>query len=393
LLKRGASVKDLRSYLPVIFCAMCAICALGWPLSFINNNLPSDYSVFWAAANMALEHPDLIYNDVAITLRQAGIIDAGGALRPWAYPPTALIPLLPFSMLPYQLSLTAFVLVSGGMFLFAARQLFERRALIAMALIALSQPVIFAALNGQMILLVAAFAIGGLVVLPRSPVIAGVLLGVAAAIKPQLLVFAPLAMLAGRQYRALGAATLAGLAMVLVSLAFGLGRWTEWIAAVGRFRATVETLDILYRNVTPTGILWFWGLTGAGQLVANGLFAIAGAVGVWTIFRGNHPLSIRLVALAGGGLFAAPYAMNYDLALLVPAAVAFIVEADRRSAPLLPALLGGMLLVSGGLWTAPVAVLFALVSVASYAWPSRAEILDQARLLGDASAEPVRHTG
>jgi hypothetical protein len=77
----------------------------------------------------------------------------------------------------------------------------------------------------------------------------------------------------------------------------------------------------------------------------------------------------------------------------VPAAVAFIVEADRRSAPLLPALLGGMLLVSGGLWTAPVAVLFALVSVASYAWPSRAEILDQARLLGDASAEPVRHTG
>jgi hypothetical protein len=153
--------------------------------------------------------------------------------------------------------------------------------------------------------------------------------------------------------------------MVLLSLAFGFDRWIEWFGAIARFKATVASLDILYRNVTPTGILWFLGLEGHAQLLANAIFAFAGACMVWAVFRRTVELPPRIAALAGGGLFAAPYAMNYDLVLLVPAAAAYIVTAERESAPLLPALIGGILLVANGLWTPAVTIIFVIAAV----WP------------------------
>ena len=364
-------IEQLRKFLPILFLVLCALCAPNWPYSFIDRNLPSDFSVFWAAAQLALEAPELIYNDVAITLSQADAIGAVAGVRPWAYPPTALLPLLPFGALPYFAALILFVAASLGLFMLAARPLFERRKLIAVGLVFLSQPVIFAALNGQMILLVAALVISALILLPTAPVRAGILLGIAAAIKPQMLVFAPLALLACREYRALGASICAGGGMVLLSLSFGPERWVEWLAALARFRDTVEGLDILYRNVTPTGMLWFLGVTGPAQLIANLAFAFAGAWIVWRVFRLSGDVPTRLVALAGGALFAAPYAMNYDLVLLVPAAVAFLVRHQDFRASLFPMLTGGLLLVSDGLWTPAATMLFIAVIVKPYGWPAR----------------------
>ena len=362
-------IERLPKFLPILFLLLCALCAPNWPRSFVERNLPADFSVFWAAAQLALQAPALIYNDVAVTLKQADAIGGVVGIRPWAYPPTALLPLLPFGALPYAAALILFVTASLGLFLLATRPLFERRKLLALGLIILSQPVIFAALNGQMVFVVGALVISALIWLPTAPVRAGILLGIAAAIKPQLLVFAPLALLACREYRALGASLCAGGGMVLISLLFGPERWIEWLAALARFRDTVESLDILYRNVTPTGMLWFLGATGPAQWIANLAFSLVGGWIVWRVFRQSIDVPTRLLAMVGGALFAAPYAMNYDLVLLVPAAVAFIVRDHDPRASLLPMATGGLLLVSDGLWAPAATMLFIVVVVTDYVWP------------------------
>ena len=361
--------EQLRRFLPFLFLMLCALCAPNWPRSFADRGLPADFSVFWAAVQFAFHAPELIYNDVAVTLKQVDAIGVVAGTRPWAYPPTALLPLLPFGALPYTAALILFVTASLGLFMVAARPLFEERKLLAAGLIVLSQPVIFAALNGQMIFLVAALVTTALILLPTAPVRAGILIGIAAAIKPQLLVFAPLAMLACREYRALGASLCAGGGMVLLSLSFGPERWIEWLGALSRFKDTVESLDILYRNVTPTGMLWFLGVTGPAQWIANLAFALAGAWIVWRVFRRSEDVPTRLVAMVGGALFAAPYAMNYDLVLLVPAAVAFLVRNYDPRASLFPMLTGGLLLVSDGLWAPAATILFVAVVVRPFVWP------------------------
>ena len=362
-------MERLRKFLPILFLLLCALCAPNWPRSFVARHLSADFSVFWAAAQVALDAPELIYNDVAVTAKQADAIGAVAGIRPWAYPPAALLPLLPFGALPYGAALILFVTVSLGLFLLSTRVLFERRKLLALGLIILSQPVIFAALNGQMVFVIGALVISALIWLPTAPVRAGILLGIAAAIKPQLLLFAPLALLADRQYRALGASLCAGGGMILLSLMLGPERWVEWLAALARFKDTVASLDILYRNVTPTGMLWFLGVTGPAQWVANLAFSLVGGWIVWRVFRHSIDVPTRLVAMVGGALFAAPYAMNYDLVLLIPATVAFMVRDHDSRASLLPLAAGGLLLVADGIWAPAATMLFIAVVVKDYVWP------------------------
>ena len=361
-------MEKLRQYLPILFLLLCALGAPNQPRAFVNLQLPADFSVFWAASNLAFQAPELIYNDLAVTLKQFDAIGLVAGIRPWAYPPSALLPLLPFGAMPYTAALALFAMLTFALFLIAAKPLFERRLLLAVGLVALSQPVIFAALNGQMVFLVAAMLTMALILVPNAPARAGILIGIAAAIKPQFLLFAPLALMADRQHRALGASICAGSAVILLSLAFGPERWVEWLAALSRFRDTVSGLDILHRNVTPTGILWFLGVTGPIQLVANLAFALAGAWMVWRVFRASTDVPTRLVALVGGALFAAPYAMNYDLVLLVPAAVAFLVRNYDPRASLFPMLAGGLLLVSDGLWAPAATMLFIAVIVKDHVW-------------------------
>jgi Glycosyltransferase family 87 len=361
----------LGRFLPVYFLAVCVLFALDWRSTFAPRIVTPDFSVFWAAARLALERPDLLYNDAAVTLKQVGAIGLTDGIRPWAYPPTAVLPLLPFGQLPYATAFPLFAILSFALFLVSTRHLFDRGKPLAMALVALAQPVLFGALNGQMIMIVAAMIITALIILPAAPIRAGVLFGIAATIKPQLLVLAPLAMLADRQYRALGASLCAGAGMILLSLMLGPERWTEWLAALPRFKDTVESLGILGRNITPTGILWFLGVTGRAQLMANLVFGLAGGWMVWRVFRWSNDVPTRLVALAGGALFAAPYAMNYDLALLVPAAAAFLVQGIDRRASLTSMLASGLVIIVDG-WLAPWAtMLFIVVITKDFIWPGK----------------------
>ncbi|HEY2132320.1 MAG TPA: glycosyltransferase family 87 protein [Acetobacteraceae bacterium] len=85
------------------------------------------------------------------------------------------------------------------------------------------------ATQGQNALLTAALLIGGFRLLPGRPILAGALLGLLT-IKPQFWLLAPVALIAARHWRALGAAVATSLLLAGASAAvFGLDVWCIWI--------------------------------------------------------------------------------------------------------------------------------------------------------------------
>src|SRR5260370_39272863 len=87
----------------------------------------------------------------------------------------------------------------------------------------------FTVITGQNAFFTSALWVGGFGLIGRYPVLAGALLGVLT-FKPQLWLMVPVALLAARQWRALGGAAASALILALLSLAvFGPEIWRAWL--------------------------------------------------------------------------------------------------------------------------------------------------------------------
>src|SRR5262249_33957106 len=137
---------------------------------------------------------------------------------PFAYPPTFLLLVWPFAQAPLALAYPLWTGLSAGLFFFAASH--PVRPVLATLALAAAPIVFFSAMLGEPSLIVGAAMIGGWLWRDPRPLAAGVLFGLAAAIKPQALLLAPI-VLWGR-WRTLGAMAATGAAAVAASLVFGL---------------------------------------------------------------------------------------------------------------------------------------------------------------------------
>jgi hypothetical protein len=176
--------------------------------------------------------------------------------------------------------------------------------------------------TGQVTFLIAAMGLTALLCLKPRPILAGVLFGVAGAIKPQAMLLLPVALFAIGAWRTIAATALtAALVVALSALLFGAQAWIDWLAAVSRFEEWVMRSPGLIRGmITPTAL----GITmkfDPGALDTWRLGFGLGAIAiVWFVFRRTLDPARRLTALFGGAIFITPYAMHYDAALLAPAA-------------------------------------------------------------------------
>src|SRR5581483_2602286 len=147
---------------------------------------------------------------------------------------------LPFSKLPFDLANLAWTGLGLVAIIFAMFARLGSPRILTLLAMALSPPSVLVLVTGQVTFFVAAFTVAGLYALKRRPALAGVLFGLAGALKPQALVLLPLALLATREWRALlTTATTVAAAVVVSALLFGVGAWFEWIAAVPRFQRMV----------------------------------------------------------------------------------------------------------------------------------------------------------
>jgi hypothetical protein len=182
--------------------------------------------------------------------------------------------------------------------------------------------------------------------LGAQPVLAGILLGILA-FKPQFVVLIPIALVAGRQWRAL--LSTAATVSALVVLSYALFGWGTWKAFEHVSPLNVEILQSKPINwhLMPTVYVMMRsmglpsGLSYAAQLVAG----LTGAYLVFRTWRGDAPILFKGCVLILATFLATPYAWDYDM-VVVTIAVVFFLKVVRREISEVEKLMGAILILS-----------------------------------------------
>jgi len=283
-----------------------------------------DFAGLWAGGRAALTDVGRLYDFHYVSELQGWPLGVG-RLRPYAYPPSALLLFVPFALAPWNLSYAIWTVLTGGFFAWAGVRAGAPKWFMLIPWVA------FAAFCGQATFLLGGLVIAAMLVNDERPILAGVLLGAAAAVKPQLLMLLPLALIAEGRWRTIVATGVTGLGLCALSAAvFGLQPWFEWLDALPRFERLVSGARLLVANaITPYSALTYFHMNGALAL----LLAPVSLGWVWLTFRRGADLFDRTIALFGGAFLISPYAMNYELALFAPATAAYLARTGERRWP------------------------------------------------------------
>src|SRR5208337_4328663 len=170
------------------------------------------------------------------------VIGAAVSPKHWNYPPTFLLMVLPLALLPYAAAFICWLALTGSGFIYVIRRIIPQNPLSWLVLV--FPGTVHNFLYGQNGFLSAAFLGGGLLLAERYPFAGGCLLGLLS-YKPQLAFLVPLALAAGRYWKALLGAVISGVTLALASLVvLGSGVWLAFfknlpLAADYMNRATV----------------------------------------------------------------------------------------------------------------------------------------------------------
>ncbi|MGA0607610.1 glycosyltransferase family 87 protein [Phenylobacterium sp. VNQ135] len=316
-----ALAKTRRPLLLGVLVAFALASAYVWSLARLQ---PAgvDFAPLWTGARVALSDPARLYDFRYVTELQGWPLGPD-KLRPFAYPPTLALILAPFAGLPFLAAYGLWMAASGALFLAAGLKARAPWWFVVFA------PVSLVVYAGQVTFLVGALMLFALA-LRNRPWLAGVLWGLAACVKPQMLVFAPLGLLAEGRWRSLAGAAAAGLlTMALSAAAFGVQPWFEWVGSLGRFHDLVfSDPELAGDAATPYGVLVLWGLPGWPAYLLVPVMAVL----VWIVFRRTQDVTARLAAVAGAAMLSGPYALAYDRAVIAPAVAAGLIGTlnDRR---------------------------------------------------------------
>jgi len=299
----------------------------------------TDFAVFWSASYLALSEGPVHAYDVAKhfeVMSAHGPLSANsGIVLPWLYPPTFLLLVLPFALLPLAFSYLLFVIGSTYAYLRAVGGLLGAGSVMRSGFwlpILGSPAVILSVILGQNSMLTAALAGGAVCLLGKRPVVAGVLVGLLA-IKPQLALLVPVALIAGRHVRTLlsAAATAAMFAAASVAVC-------GWETIPAFLQSTAWARENLMEG-TPHG--WYGmpsvlaaaqlaGLGPAAAYTVQGLAALAAAASVAYVWSCTREASLRVAVLAAAALLATPYVRHYELTWLGMAVAGLVGDGLRH---------------------------------------------------------------
>ncbi len=304
----------------------------------------TDWMVFYAAARAFFDgNLPLIFDGHRFTAHQNQMFAAwlSGQLpfHPWLYSPHFLLLALPFGLIPFSASYALFMCITGAV-LVATIWLYappDYRRWLQLGSLLLCPAASITVIAGQNAFLTAALLVGGFGLLPRRPILAGVLLGVAT-FKPTLWLMVPVALIAARQWRVLASAAAVASVLALASLAvFGVEMWRQWLEM-----ALSPPADF-YSNWLESGRSWglsvytcAWVL-GASHGLATLVQAVAtlgAAAGVYVAFRGALAPDRQLAVLLAAAILAGPHVSSYDTLLLAIAASLLFCRALEEGAPL-----------------------------------------------------------
>lgn len=281
-----------------------------------------DFASFWAAGRLArFGHPELAYHAEAHRAVEMIVANMGG-LMPFPYPPPFLFAVIPFAFQPYWLAYVAWILVTAGLFLAASRPYLRPR-------FAFAHPAgIVNAVIGQNGFLTCSIFLFGLSALAARPFTAGAIFGLLV-IKPQLVVLVPVALLAARQWKAIGGAALSAAALIaLAALAFGLEPYRGFLAMTGEYAGFMSADRWNWaEQASVFAFLRFFGLPQAVALTAQGVAALIAVILTWRAWASG--VERRGAVLAAATLLVPPYVFTYDSLLLVLPIAALLADGAR----------------------------------------------------------------
>jgi hypothetical protein len=300
----------LRTSLPLLVTAVALVTAAGLYVRFGSSNLAR------LASDDMLVHVDFeTFHRSAVALVQGSDLYRTGAALPNLNPPLVSVLLAPLAWLPplpayHVFALLTAVLVLGCVAAVAEEvRLRPAWTLVTGVAVLASSPMHGTLVQGQVYgLLTAALTVAWLAERRGRPELAGVAIGLAAAIKPSLL---PLLLLPAlhRRWTQVASAVAAGAVATAVGLlAAGWAATRDWVALL----AAVEVDGFLDNDSLAALAVRFGAPAVLGHLVAALLLVL-------TLWRVRDQPELALWAATASALLLAPIAWNNYLVLLAPA--------------------------------------------------------------------------
>jgi len=282
----------------------------------------TDFLRLWTASYALLNgQARTIYEpDTFFALERAVTQPATPDFYPWNYPPSSLLIVYPLALLPYLQSLAAWLALGLIGYLAALWRIFPTPLTLW---VGLAFPAVFwSVTHGQTGFLITSLFCWGLLLLPRRPLLAGILFGVLT-FKPHLALLLPVALVAGRQWRTVVAAGVTAILLAAVSVVFlGTGVWADFLASTAATRSMLESGMNVGHYYKLQSIFAAARLLGFPMIVAyslQALTALAAATAiVWVWHRPTGDPDMKNAALMAATPLSTAFIFDYDLMLLAP---------------------------------------------------------------------------
>jgi arabinofuranan 3-O-arabinosyltransferase len=330
---------------------------VGWLLYEVilppNGKLASiDFCWIWVSGKFAMSSdPVRIYNPIVISAVHDALFHPGECLfqfrHQYVYPPTFLFFAYALGLMPYLAAFAAWIAATLVLYEAAVYAIIPRPAAVIAAIAAVAAPlnIVF----GQNGFLTAGLIGLSLVFVERRPWLSGVFLGLLT-YKPQFGVLFPIALLASRNWRALGGATATTLMLgVAAAIVFGYQGWPSFIdTLIDRNSGLSPDGHTELRLQSIYGLLHWAGASAWLSWTVHLAIGIVVAAAVCAVWAKPIPHSLKAAILCIGAVMVSPYVLNYDLCIL-SIAVAFLVK-DGLARGFLPGERFGILVCLVGLF-------------------------------------------
>jgi alpha-1,2-mannosyltransferase len=293
--------------------------------------LGTDFSNVYAAGTYVLDgNAAAAFDPPQQYAREQAIFGADTQFYGWHYPPYFLFVAAALALMPYGLALAVWQTFTLGLYLVVIRSIITstfappERGGIAnrdWLLLALAFPAVLINVgHGQNGFLTAALLGGGLVLLDRRPIAAGILFGLLV-YKPQYGLLIPLVLAVSARWRCFAAAAATVVVLTVVTTAvFGPQIWQAFLASTEFTRAVVLEQGNTGWHKIQSVFSWarMWGAPIPFAYALQGVVTVAIAIALVRLWR-TAPFAPKAAALCLATILATPYSFDYDMVVLAPA--------------------------------------------------------------------------
>lgn len=274
-----------------------------------------DFLQYYTASIFA-RYGEAVHAYNGATLRSAGEVITGQKISrlAWNYPPTFLLIVYPLSFLSYPASLYLWLLVTLSGYLFVLYRIAPDRLTLWLAIVF---PATFMNINhGQNGFLFASLLGGGLLLLNQHPIAAGILLGLLTC-KPQFAILVPVALIAGRRWKALGSMAATMIAMIVISaVVFGREIWVAFFENAPFVRKLLETGSApWFKMPTVFVAARMVGFDINVSYLLQAVVAMGMAIVVYYVWSQKRKEEVSNAILVLSILLTTPYAFVHDLTM------------------------------------------------------------------------------